>query len=134
MSAGFHTLGDHEVDTCGSCPSSFIDGSDLDGDFYATRAGRANVGCRIAPEEDQKGNTLIETCLDGTVRDVFENEVDAKWLAGQRTHSPDQLAKIGHTETTGAEHATAARVRDRRHHLRPGARTKPSRQDRVFDP
>jgi len=127
-------LGDHEVDTRGDGRPSLLDRPDLDRDLYVTRMGRVNVGCRIAPEENQEWDTRIETCLDRTLRDVFKNEVDAERPGGQRPHSPDQLTKIGHAETAGAEHATAARVRDRRHNVRPGARAKPGRQDRVFDP
>ena len=89
MTAGFDALGDHDIDTRGGARSSLIDRPDLDRDLYATCMGRANVGCRIAPEENQEWDTHVETCLDGPLRDVFENEVDTKRPCGHRPHSPD---------------------------------------------
>src|SRR5438105_1667201 len=77
----------------------FFGRPDLDRHLHVARVGRVDVGCRIAPEKDQERDTFIEACLDRARLDVFENEVDAKWLAGERPHSPDQLAKIGHAET-----------------------------------
>src|SRR2546429_7762543 len=92
VTAGFDALGDHEVDAPGGGRSSLIDRPDLDRDLYTTRMGRANVASRIAPEENQEWDTRVETRLDGAVRDVFENEVDAKRPCGQCSHAPDEFA------------------------------------------
>src|SRR5205823_3588620 len=89
VTAGFDALGDHEVDTGSGGRAGLIDRPDLDRDLYATCMGRANVGCRIAPEENQEWDTHVEACLDGPLRDVFENEVDTKRPCRQRPHSPD---------------------------------------------